>query len=55
VPAIKLDNENIGGHCTPLHAGTAVPGMGLISYSVRLKLDLSEFTFMLNCIEKFYF
>jgi len=19
VPAIKLDNENIGGHCTPLH------------------------------------
>jgi len=21
VPAIKLDNKNIGGHCTPLHRG----------------------------------
>jgi len=30
-------------------------GSVLISYSVRLKLHLSEFTFMLNCIEKFYF
>jgi len=32
-----------------------VCGTNLILYSVTLKLNLSEFTFMLNCIEKFYF
>ena len=43
VPAIKLDNENIGGHCTPLQRMSCVsqekPGRKPCCLGVRILLE----------------
>jgi len=49
MPAIKLDNENIGGHLTPLHSVIFMPTDALSVLCAQLTRDLLAIAkFLLN-------